>query len=124
MYIFHSTLALAPKTSIVRKLHGHDSCPFANIVLGVPDSWDSSIASAKPLSLIQAIAWSPCSQLIAITCEDSTTEVLDATTLERLCTMRSFLGTRVLAFSPDSRSLLCCGLSVDSLTNFVVSWDI
>ena len=38
--------------------------------------------------------------------------------------MRSFLGTRVLAFSPDSRSLLCCGLSIDSLTNFIVSWDV
>ena len=37
--------------------------------------------------------------------------------------MCSFLGQRVLVFSPDSRLLLCCGLSIDSLTNFIVSWD-
>ena len=123
-HIFHSALALAPRTSIVRRLHGRDSSPFVNVVQGIPDSWDSDVASTSRLSTIEAIAWSPCGRLIAITCVDSTTEILHAVTLERLCTMRSFLGARVLAFSPDSRLLVCCGLSIDSLTNFIVSWDV
>ena len=45
-------------------------------------------------------------------------------TLERLYTMYSPLGARVFTFSPDSRLLLCCGVSPDSLTDFVVTWDL
>ena len=38
--------------------------------------------------------------------------------------MHSPLGTGVFTFSPDSRLLLCCGLSTDSLTNFLINWDV
>ena len=125
MHIFHSALGLAPKLSITRKLHGRDFHPLANIVRGTPDSWASSIASARCLSPIEAIAWSPCSRFVAITFVDkSAIEILDPVTLERVCTMRSPLGTRILAFSPDSRLLLCFGLSPDSLTNYFASWDV
>jgi len=82
VHIFRSALALAPKTSVVRKLHGRDPHPFARVVRGVPDSWDWSTASAKCRSPIETITWSPCSRLIGITCMDSTTEILDALTLE------------------------------------------
>ena len=123
-HISHSALALAPHTSIVRKLYEQDSHHFARIVQGIPSSWDSSIASTKRPSGIGAIAWSPCGRLIAIAWADSTIEVLGPVTLERLYTMRSPPGTRVLEFSPDSRLLLCCGLSVDAVTNYIVSWDV
>ena len=122
--IFHSALALAPETSIIRKLYGRDPHLFTRVVRGIPDAWDWRMASAKCPSPIETVTWSPCGRLIAITCTDSTTQILDGLTLEQLCTMRSFLGERVLAFSPDSRLLLCCGLSIDSLTNFIVSWDV
>jgi hypothetical protein len=73
---------------------------------------------------IDAIAWSPCARFIAIVRTDSTIEILGSVTLERLYTMRSPLGVRVLAFSPDSRLLLCCGICPDSLMCFIATWDI
>jgi len=123
-HISHSALALAPHTSIVRKLYEQDSHHFTRVVRGVPNSWDSSIASTKCPSGIGAVTWSHCGRLIAITWADSTIEVLDPVTLERLYTMHSPPGTRVLAFSLDSRLLLCCGFFTDAVTNYIASWDI
>jgi WD40 repeat protein len=124
MHIFHSAITLAPKTSIVRELYGRYSHPFVSVVQGIPNSWDSSIASTKRLASIESITWSSCGRFIGVAWADSTIEILDPVTLDRLYTMSSPLGTKVLTFSPDGRLLLCRGLSTDSLSNFVTGWDV
>jgi len=72
---------------------------------------------------IDAIAWSLCGQLIAVAQSDSAISILDSTTLERLHTMHPPPGTKVFVFSPDSRLLLCCGVSPDVSGDFVVAWE-
>jgi len=123
-HIFHSALPLAPRESIVRHLYNLHSSPLVRVVQGMPNSWDSTIANMRWPSGIDAITWSPSSQHIAIAGVDSTVEILDSSTLEWLYTMHSPLGTRVFTFSPDGHLLLCCGLSTNSLMNFLVSWDV
>jgi len=124
MHIYHSALALAPKSSTVLKNYGRHVNPLAEIVFGTPNTWDSSIATATQPTKILTAAWSPCNTYIATVLEKSTTiEVLDPVTLTKHSTINSPLdGAKLVTFSPDSRLLLCCGLSTDSLTNFVASW--
>ena len=123
MHIFPSALSLAPKTSIVRKLYGQESHPFVSIVQGIPNFWDSSVASATRRLPIEAVAWSPCGQRIAVAWADSIVEILDSLTLELLHPVRSPPGKRILAFSPDSRLLSCCSHSAGTPKNFLTIWD-
>jgi len=81
------------------------------------------MATSKRTRAIQAVVWSPCSRFIAIVWDGTTTiEILDQVTLERLYTLNCPEGAvRSLIFSPDSRSLTCCGARPDQ---FIVSWDL
>jgi len=126
MHIYHSALALAPKTSIVWQLYHEYAHPITDIVHGLPGSWDSSIATTNCLPKIFTAAWSPCGTYIATTWKDSPTiEILDPATLARHYTMDSTLeGTRVVAFSPNSCLLSCCGSPIGSSKTFLEIWDI
>ena len=127
-HIYHSALPLAPHSSIVRKLYGHQmSSPMTRIVTGVPTAWDSCVASAatteKPLHAV----WSPCGQFIACAFRN-TIQVRDANTLEKVSVLGpssksvprpfsiSVLGSLPnphgstsphIAFSPDGQMLAC-----------------
>ena len=115
-HIYHSALILAPKTSIVRKLYESHSQPFARIVYGVPESWDSNAAATtSPFSISKAV-WSPCNRFIAITSySTSRVDILDSTTLHRLQSLippwKRLACDPALAFSPDSRTLTRSGHS-------------
>ena len=111
-HIYHSALPLAPHSSIVRKLYGRWICsPMTRIVTGIPDSWDSCIASAEATEEVRHAVWSPCGQFIA--CAFGTTvQVRDANTLESVSVLGLY-GYRLdihsvsIAFSPDGRTLAC-----------------
>ena len=125
-HIYHSALALAPRSSMVWKLYGERALPIADVLYGLPNSWDSSIATTKRSDSILTATWSPCSTYIATTWENSTTiEILDPVTLARHDMMNSpSKGAKVASFSPDSRSLACCGCFTNSSNKFLVIWDI
>ena len=92
-------------------------------------TWDINIAATTRPDTIEAVAWSPCDRFIAITC-GVTTDILDSVTLQRLQTLEfqwvNYISTtlRALAFSPDSRILICFGQSQEDRELFVVSWDL
>ena len=90
---------------------------------GLPTSWNPSIASKKSPSKIQTVIWSPCSRLVAISCEDSWTtviEVLDATTFKQHICFRSSDRLQCLTFSPGTHLLTCVGIDAVDL----ISWDL
>ncbi|KAF9644920.1 hypothetical protein BDM02DRAFT_3190178 [Thelephora ganbajun] len=125
-HIFHSALPLCPRESIVRGLYEPYARPLARIVHGLPNSWEPSIAAAGFSSSIDAVVWSPCSRLIAISCggRQTTIEILDGVTLERITTLDYPLDelhlTRWLAFSQNARLLTWYGLHPSKL----ISWDL
>ena len=125
-HIYHSALALAPKTSIVRNLYQLRARPLVRIVYGLPVSWDSSIVATTCPFKIGLAAWSPCNRFIAISPRTSLkVDVLDSVTLQKLQSFkfsedqRSF---RKLIFSPDSRILTCS--HTKGAEWLVVSWDL
>ena len=129
-HIYHSALALAPKTSTVRKLYEPYARPFTRVVHGLPSSWDSSTASRTIPYPIHLVVWSPCNRFIAISqMGGMVVDLLDSTTLkclQRLIFSRErYARSEALVFSPDSRSLTCsgCGSAPDQEV-LVVSWDL
>ena len=123
-HIYHSALLLSPKKSIVHKLYGPQVNPLTRVIQGVPTLWDPSIANTRFSSGIHAVAWSPCSRLIAIACNQSCdVAILDAVTLEQLHTMypqdQRIVWTKLI-FSPDSH--LLTGYSYNC--EYIVSWDL
>ena len=111
-HIYHSALQLAPHSSIVRKLYGQQiSSPMARIVTGVPDSWDSCVASAEATEKVLHAVWSPCGQFTACAF-GSTIQIRDANTLERVSVLRpprplSEALYAYITFSPDGLMLAC-----------------
>ncbi|KAF9646358.1 hypothetical protein BDM02DRAFT_3188908 [Thelephora ganbajun] len=122
-HIYHSALPLCPRQSIVRTLYEPHARPLTRIVHGLPNSWESSIATTTFPSLIDTAVWSPCSRFIAISWSGfpTTIEVLDAVTLERVTTLHSPVdGTAGLFFSPNTRLLTQCGRHPSKC----ISWDL
>ncbi|KAF9645847.1 hypothetical protein BDM02DRAFT_3262668 [Thelephora ganbajun] len=123
-HIYHSALLLCPRKSIVRGLYEPHVRPMTRIAHGLPNSWESSIASMKFPSLIDVAVWSPCSRFIAISwgARPTTTEVLDAVTLERITTLDypadELRDTQRLAFSQNARSLMWYGGNPRKLINW------
>ncbi|KAF9642143.1 hypothetical protein BDM02DRAFT_2540684 [Thelephora ganbajun] len=120
-HIYHSALPLCPRNSIVRSLYESHARPFARIVRGLPDSWESSIAAAWFPSWIFTAVWSPCSRFIAISL-GGRIGILDAVTLSRVTTLYSpedCLANQ-LVFSPNTRLLTSYDLRLTKLT----SWDL
>ena len=111
-HIYHSALSLAPRSSIVRKLYGHQiSFPVARVVTGIPTSWDSCVASAGATEKALHAVWSPCGQFIACAF-GNTIQVRDANTLERVSVLDplshlSEVLSAFIAFSPDGQTLAC-----------------
>ena len=106
-HIYHSALALAPKSSTIWRLYNQQIHSVARVVTGTAASWDSctSVRIVKTCGLI----WFPCGQFIAVDCMD-TIEVQDSNTLERLSVFKppsnppdAFL--RSFDFSPDGHLL-------------------
>ena len=126
MHIYHSALLLVPKSSVIWESYGRYAIPIAGIVDGPANSWDSSISTAKQPAKIATATWSPGGTYIAITWEDSmTVAILDPVTLTQYYAMDCpSKGAKVTAFSPDDRSLSCCGTSASSSSdNFLAIWD-
>ncbi|KAF9646613.1 WD40 repeat-like protein [Thelephora ganbajun] len=122
-HIYHSALPLCPQRSIVRSLYEPHARPLTRIVHGLPNSWESSIATAKFPSLIDVAVWSPCSRFIAAWRGGSQggIEILDAVTLERITTLHSPANmVTLLVFSPNTRLLTQCGYGPSKC----ISWDI
>ena len=119
-HIYHSALPLAPRTSVVRKLHKSNAYPFARIVQGSNNSWGPITATARSGSLV----WSPCGRFIAVPRSfDGTVDIMDGTTLAKLNTFSIGEFSRdemhALSLSPDSRLLT----AVHGDRN-LTSWDL
>ena len=97
---------------------------MARVIQGIPALWDPSIANRRFPSRICAVAWSPCSRLIATACDESSeVVVLDAVTLEQLHTMhypQGNTGWAHITFSPGSHLLTAYSWELDCL----ISWDL
>ena len=121
-HIYHSALEQSPLSSIIRKLYHHQQPhPSPRVVIGIPDSWDSSIASISIDSCqYRSSTWSPCGQFVAVRTHNAL-DIRDASTLKLLSTIQltKLLSTiqsavvatefwRVHAYSPDGHSLACC----------------
>ena len=113
-HIYHSALLLAPKSSLVRKLYGHQIySPGVRVVTGIPLSWDSSAATLGTTVDVHSAVWSPCGRFIAANLHDLEVGVWNSATLEsvsdlRLPTMPVKVTPYSLAFSPNGH-LLACG---------------
>ena len=123
-HIYHSTLLLCPKESIVQGLYGSQAKPLARIVQGAPISWNPSIAAIRFPGRIRTAVWSPCSRFIATVNKGSPgIAILDAATLEQLHTMQPpklpFDWDHIV-FSPGSRLLTSCAWLAASF----VTWDL
>src|SRR5882757_2163493 len=111
-HIYHSALELSPLSSTVRKLYySQQPHPSPRVVIGVPDSWDSSTVASPKHSRYLSSTWSPCGQLVATVTEEGV-EIWDAHALKPLSTLHSAkLKTRLrggLGYSPDGHSLAGC----------------
>ena len=120
-----------PKTSVVRKLYGSYAQPFARVVCGLPESWDSNTAAAVFSDPIDQAVWSSCSRFIAIAFQNSTlVDILDSVALQKLQTLkfeRVFQSGRSgFGFSPDGRMLTRSGHNRGESkgSSFVVTWDL
>jgi len=111
-HIYHSTILLAPQSSIVQKLyHQQINSLAARVVTGIPTSWDACTATFGTTTEVNHAVWSPCSQFVAVIMADNV-ELRNPTTLERMSILKppsSHMGMtpKFFAFSPDG-SLLAC----------------
>ena len=97
---------------------------MARIIQGIPDSWDPSVANTRFPSRISAIAWSPCSGLLAATnYVSSEIAILDAATLGLVYTIhpleKAYTWTYI-KFSPGGHVLTANSWMPDC----IVSWDL
>ena len=127
-HIYHSTLLLSPKTSIVRKLYRPQANPLARVVQGVPTSWDPNIATTSFSGGVLAVAWSPCGRFIAISRYSSDRiAILDTTTLEQIyttCSASRLHGPMNLVFSPDGRLLTGFFNAFSPFPDCIANWDL
>ena len=113
-HIYHSALALTPKSSIIWKLYSQEACsPVERVVTGVPASWGSCTASIQTTDgeMDRHAIWSPSGQSIAAVL-DREVEVRDSITLQRISIFKTpshlLKGIpRHLAFSPNGLLLAC-----------------
>ena len=126
-HIYHSALLLAPLSSVVRNQYSHQiSSPVSKIVIGIPASWDSCIASAGGIAKSSHAVWSPCGQFIA-TCFGDTIQIRDSNTLERVFAF-SLPSNSVqwpdvsLSFSPDGCLLACNYLECIPFSPYTPLW--
>ena len=76
------------------------------VVQGLPITWDSVLATVYHEDYWRRVAWSPCNKFTAVA-GDSTIEILDATTLEKLNTFCSRgCSFQQLGFSSDGCTLI------------------
>jgi len=131
-HIYHSALELSPLSSIIRKLYySQRPCPSPRVVLGVPDSWDDSIASistehSNDISTIstkqsnyKSSNWSPCGNFVAVV-TGGNVEIRGALALNLLFTLQSTTNIRHkdgLSYSPNGHSLACCSDTA------IIIWD-
>ena len=97
---------------------------MVRIIQGTPTSWDPNVASIRFPSEIHAIAWSPCSKLIATSHKmSSEILVLDATTFEQNHTLyppETLPEWNNIKFSPGSH--LLTGYSW--MRDCIITWDL
>ena len=72
----------------------------------MPDSWGRVVATANFDNFLSDAIWSPCDRFVAVA-KSGSLELLDATTLGRLCSFETpgNIVDQQLGFSPDSRLL-------------------
>ena len=122
-HIYHSALELSPLSSIVRKLYySQQPCSSPKVVIGVPDSWQLSIASVSTSHFYHlSSTWSPCGQFVA-TVSEKTIEIRDSLTLKLLPTLQLPEGamkfSHGIAYSPDGQYLAGCSNAA------IIIWDI
>ena len=128
-HIYHSALVLSPKTSTVRKLYGSYAKPFAQVVCGVPMSWDPYTAATSFSFSIGPVVWSPCNKFIAVGAHGAMqVYILDSATLQQLqvlkCPQQRITSQEILIFSPDIRMLTCLFKSSYATEAFIISWNL
>jgi len=65
-HIYHSALELSPLSSTIWKFYYHQRpCPSPRVVIGIPESWDPSMAVSTKDSYYLSSTWSPCGQFFA-----------------------------------------------------------
>ena len=105
-HIYISALPLSPQKSAVHQLYKKYACPLVRVVQGLPITWDSVLATVYHEDYWRRVAWSPCNKFTAVA-GDSTIEILDATTLEKLNTFYSQgCSFQQLGFSSDGCTLI------------------
>ena len=121
-HIYHSALELCPTSSIIRKLYYHRriAC-LPRVVIGAPDSWDSTIGFFGKDHYNGLCAWSPCGRFVAAH-TGAAAEIRDQLTLELITTLQPTEMVRYLtgplAYSPDGRSIACTSNAA------IIIWDI
>ena len=61
VHIYHSALELSPVSSIIRTLYyDRRITPLPKVVIGIPDSWDQSVAVSGKDNYHGLCTWSPC----------------------------------------------------------------
>ena len=119
-HIYHSALLLTPQISITHQMYKNHASPLARVVQGIPDSWEPVVATANFDKALFDAVWSPCNRFIAVA-KFQSVEVLDAVTLSRLSSFKSFSYTvflQQLSFSPDGLCLTLC------INWNLISWDL
>ena len=108
------------------RLHEQHTNPLTRIVHGLPISWGQSTATTKLPGTVDAVAWSLCSQFVAIAWYESgvTIEILDGVTLRRITVLKppeGLMGLNdQLIFSPDAHLLTWFGGGPWK----IISWDV
>ena len=121
-HIYHSALELCPVSSMFRKLYYHrriDRSP--KVVVGIPDSWDRTIAAHRKDHYYKLCTWSPCGRFVAAQTTKAV-EIRNQLTLEPITILQRtetvpYL-TGPLAYSPDGRSIACASDAA------IIIWDI
>ena len=125
-HIYHSALELCPISSVTRQLYydwGHHIDYLPRVVVGIPDSWDSTI-SFSGKDHYEFCAWSPCGQFVAAQTVQ-TIEIRNQLTFELLTVLQFANNTHPPTcppvYSPDGQSLASL---VCSFVNVILIWDI
>ena len=120
-HIYHSALELCPMSSIIRKLYYHRRITCSpKVVIGTPDSWDSTIAISGEDCYRRSSIWSPCGRFVAAH-TGKAVEIRNQLTLELITILQpteTIYLTGPLAYSPDGRSIACTSDTA------IIIWDI